>query len=99
MKGLLAVLALLVLVGCSTMPHGSYVWRHPDGTYDKNQLWKDIDECEEYRKTIEDKSPYSQMAAARDFGGWGNMNFDLCMNQRNWYLKYEPIAPNGNVRP
>jgi hypothetical protein len=94
MKGLLALLALVLLVSCASH-YGRWVWRHPDGSYNSKQLWDDIYQCEEYRKTVEDKGPSNLFSDARDYGGWGDFQFEFCMNQRNWFLKYEPIGPQG----
>jgi hypothetical protein len=88
MKTIAAALALLSLAACASS--GRWAWRQPDGSEDPERLQQDVHACEAYVKTVEDNRWTRSTRGARPYGGWGNFDFDFCMHQRNWALRYVP---------
>jgi hypothetical protein len=84
-------LALLLLAACA--PYGRWEWRRPDGSVDRPQLDRTIDLCEDYAARVSDEGPFRAIPNARPYGGWGDFDFKFCMNQHDWFLRYELIPP------
>ena len=89
MKWIVVLAVLLVSVACS-MEHGSWRWLHPDPQYAAHNLWRDIDDCEDFAARVEDRGPFDFSSNARDYGGWGDFQFELCMERRGWKMTYVP---------
>lgn len=85
----------LLWVACAACGPGRWVWRQPDVPHDPKRLREDIDACEEYRKAAEARGPFGASSGARPVGGWGNANFEFCMNERNWKLQYLQAPGQG----
>jgi hypothetical protein len=85
LKALAALLAVATAAGCAT---GRWEWQRPDGPGEPEELRVDVAECEERARQTEDRRRYRSVEGARPYGGWGNFDFEFCMNQRDWQLRY-----------
>ncbi len=83
--GLAVVLAAVILGGCG---HAltAWVWDHPDPEYAQLYRDRDIFECEWYARDVAMDGPLHEFSNAREFGGWGNFDFEFCMNEKGWRL-------------
>ncbi len=84
------ILAVLLLSAACAMEPGSWRWLHPDPQYAAKNLWRDIDDCEDFANRVEDRGPFGLSSNARDYGGWGDFQFELCMERRGWKMTYVP---------
>lgn len=82
-----AALLLLLITACASRP-GSWIWQHPDVDYAREQRTRDIEECERFALDVTMDGPF-EAVNARDYGGWGHLDFELCMNGRGWSQTYE----------
>lgn len=89
MKCPMVVLLLLIVAGCALQP-GRWRWQHPDVHYAEEYRWRDISECEDYAIRVESNGPPFAVTQARDYGGWGNFDFEVCMERRGWHLEFLP---------
>ena len=89
MKWILVLAVLLGSAACA-MEYGSWRWRHPDPQYAAKNLWHDIDDCEDFAARVEDRGPFGFASNARDYGGWGDFQFELCMERLGWKMTYVP---------
>lgn len=89
MARILFLSSLLFLIACTIQP-GLWTWRHADATYAERHLARDIYECEEYAQQAAANGPRYRVVNARDYGGWGNFDFEFCMQERNWRLEFVP---------
>lgn len=85
---LIRLAAIWVAINLSGCAHGltSWVWDHPDPDYALCCKDQDIFRCEGYAKEVAMGGPLHENSNARDFGGWGNFDFEFCMNEKGWRL-------------
>lgn len=89
MKRFSILLLVLVVAGCAwSAPQ--WHWQHPDNHYAQQHREQDIYECEEYASQLATNGPPDDYALGRNYGGWGNFTFELCMESRGWQLVYGP---------
>jgi len=89
MKYPMVVLLLLLVAGCAWQP-GHWRWLHPDAHYAAQYRWRDISECEDYALRVAPNGPPFAVTQARDYGGWGNWDFEFCMEGLGWSLEFLP---------
>lgn len=80
---------LLFLTACTIQP-GLWTWQHRDARYAERHRAQDIFECEEYAQQTAVNGPPYEVVSAREYGGWGNLDFEFCMRERGWELKFVP---------
>lgn len=101
MARIIALFSLLFLTGCDLQP-GRWTWRHDDATYAERNRARDIDECEDYAVVAKQDGKIHELRNAREYGGWGSFEFEVCMNQRGWRMEFSPatgIEPCGSGTP
>jgi hypothetical protein len=54
----------------------------------EKKLREDIAACEAYQKAAKTRGPFPATLGARPEGGWGDPDFEWCMNSRDWRLKF-----------
>lgn len=91
MKWVFVLAVLLVSTACAVKSE-SWHWEHPDPKYAGQYLWRDINKCEDLASRLEDRGPFEVSGNARDYGGWGDFRFELCMESRGWEMAYGTIG-------
>jgi len=86
--GRILLLSCLLLLGACTIPPGQWEWRHDDPQYAESHRAEDIYECEKHAIEEASDGPRFRISNARPYGGWGNFDFEFCMQQRGWHLEY-----------
>ncbi len=75
-----------LLAGCA-LPSGSWTWAHPDIGYAARNKARDIEKCEKYAEAHQIEGPFSAAGSAHAYGGWGDFDFEFCMQERGWRLE------------
>lgn len=75
----------LLMAGCLGNS-SQWNWKHPDTEYAELNRQVDIDDCEKESLEMGSLTPLRHQTA-RPHGGWGETNFEFCMEQRGWKLQ------------
>lgn len=80
------LLSLLALFGCLGQAR-QWRWEHPESGYAERHRQEDIAACEQEAIDLRTNGPF-RPENARPYGGWGDFDFEFCMEQRGWELVY-----------
>lgn len=91
MRSALSV-AIFFLVACSTQP-GLWQWQHRDTGYAEKYRARDIYQCERYSLENGMDDDLHELKMTREYGGWGDFDFEFCMQERGWHLEFVTPGP------
>ncbi len=82
-----ALILSRLLSVCIGQPE-QWSWQHADSHYSRKNSERDIYGCGEAAKEQAMDGALHELSNARGYGGWGNFDFEFCMEERGWKLTF-----------